>query len=269
MFSTNKKVNVLKKYNITIVLLLALLLLVSISCTKELTAEEIRDKLIDANSNLHYYSLDLKMDLGMSGDLGYGNQRLSLDINMNGYVDADDKKGHLKGTVSVFGMTLPMETYIDNNVIYTSSQGAWQKSVSDVSWDQNDQMQQYLDLIKSGSLELLESKDDGYYSLKLKADNKKVIELMKKQMPSSGSQMDLEKGSVKKYDVTFKVNKKTFVVEHSTTDVEMNVGDGASTVEYDMHIEMGVSDVGKKQQVVIPEEAINAPLASNVQPEPV
>ena len=127
---------------ISAILLIGMFLLAG--CSTELNTKELQDKVIQANSNIRTYSLDLKMNTNsiIIGDESLG-QRMEIksESNTNGAVDRTNKKMALKGKVDASGILIEVDSYIVNDYLYTKSLDMWVKTKLDQdTWAQQDQI---------------------------------------------------------------------------------------------------------------------------------
>jgi len=256
------------------ILLMGILL---IGCSKELTTEEIQNKLIQANSNLNSYSVDMKMSMNMVTEMLGQQMNIKSDINSKGNIDRTNKKMVLKGTVKydTSGMRTEMdtETYALDNYLYTKTMNMWMKMKLDKDiWTQQDQVSQIVELVQSGTIERLEDETidkNPYYVIKINPDLKKVVELaLQQQQQSELLNQNMDFGDmIKSYSSTIWVNKKTFVIEKSKTDMKMlmtpeNMGKKGTTtsgeIEMDSSVEIKISNINKDFVINLPEEAKDA-----------
>src|SRR3989344_4791709 len=167
----------MKITNIILGIMLAALVFAA-GCIENLSNEELKAKLIEANSNLDTYSFVIDMDIDMAMTSPLLNMNLNSKINSDGKVDQANKKMEMNMKMSYGGQGLNMDmdikSYIDGDYMYMKMFNTWIKQsltegASDV-WDDQNQAEQMLELVESGTIERLadESKNENdYYVLKI------------------------------------------------------------------------------------------------------
>lgn len=263
------------RLKITLFVLLVGMLLLS-GC--EISDEDIKAKLVEANSNLDYYSMDMKMS--MSTQTEFLGQKIDVqtDMEAKGDIDRLEKKLGMESmiTTSAQGMKNEMEsdTYILGDFLYTKIMGSWVKmSLEQDLWNKQDQIEQTINLIESSSTERLEDETiDGrsYYVIKIIPDPAKLTEIILKQLQDSSLMQEMKDSlsdMVDEYSSVIWVNKKTFIIERTRTDMKMSISpddlgaegtEGSSGLYMDSVIEMQMHNIGVKPEITLPEEAIGA-----------
>lgn len=254
-------------------------ILISSGCTHELTASQLQSRLNQANANLNTYTIDMKMSMNTVTETPAGAMELKYDITSKGDIDRANKKMALQWNVKSFimGMTpqMKMETYLIDGYLYTKSNDRWIKARSDDdTWTQQDKMAELVELIESGTIERQQDESfDGnsYYVLKLNPDSGKIAEYALKQQRSASSSQNIDyDNAVKSYSSTVWVNKKTFVIEKSKTEIKMSITpESSKKVDMDTVIELQISNINKEVNIVLPKEAENAEDIADIGKEPV
>ncbi|RLG15477.1 MAG: hypothetical protein DRN71_01220 [Candidatus Nanohalarchaeota archaeon] len=248
--------------------------LFSSGCTEELTTNEIQSRLIQANSGMSSYTINMEMNTNMITGVSGEPVVIKYDITTNGDIDRANKEMALKGTVKseIAGMTPQMntETYLVDGYLYTKNQDAWIKmEFEDDTWARQDKIGELTELIDSGSIERMDEESFGgnsYYVIKINPDLRKVAEDALKQqsqsMPVSQS-INIE-DIVKEYSSTIWLNKKTFVIEKSRTEIKIVVADedmdttATKSMEITSVIELSISNINEPVNIVLPPEAQDA-----------
>lgn len=253
-------------------------IILSSGCTEELTTNEIQSRLIQANSGMSSYTVDMKMNMDMIMDIGASDEPVAIryDITSNGDIDRANKKMALKGTVKseIGGMTplMDTETYLMDGYLYTRNQDTWIKmEFDDDTWRQQDKMGELTELIETGSIERLEDESfsgNSYYVIKMNPDLGKVAEsTLNEQQPASLDKNINYEDIVKDYSSTIWVNKKTFIIEKSRTEIRMvmaaedlDADDVLATksIEIASVIELSISNINEALNIVLPAEAQDA-----------
>ncbi len=261
------------KTKIAILTLLAGILIFS-GCT--ISDANLQQKIIEANTKLDYYTMDMDMD--MATETEFLGQKMSIDTKMEatGKIDRPNKMMVMvsETTTEANGMenVMDSETYIIGDEVYTKVMGSWMKmEMQQDMWNTQDQIEQTTELIKSGTLERLKDQTlDGksYYVVKIDPDVKKLTELVMKQQQDSPLMREMGESiadMIKEYSAIIWVNKKTFIIEKTRTDMKMEItpedvgaAEGASGVSMDFVVDASIYAVGKKPTITVPEEALNA-----------
>lgn len=268
----------------------ALFLLIFVTgCSQQgLSEEEIKQKILEANSNINSFHLDTngKIDMsmiffGQNIDLAYdfvANEKVNkinkklyamIDMKLNARSTNSGKDISIGGqNVQVKDLALNsnqqvnMEAYVINDMLYTKTNGEWMKSrLRGDIWKNNDQFSKTFEMYKTGNIEFLgEEKIDGvnYYKVKITPVNY--------TLESSYGQLD---STVEEFSSTVWINKKTFVIEKIRSTLKIVSNDpkpqqGESTVTlfgglkvaYDFDVRL--SNVNGNVNVNLPPEALTA-----------
>lgn len=263
-------------------------ILLCAGCTEELSKEEILSKLVEANSGLNSYSFDMKVISDTNGGNSY-NYR--YETSSMGDVDRANKKIFLKQNSNYVGGAQPpngmpsegtgTEEYFLNNYIYTKNKNpfgggdAWMKmNLTEDAWVQKDQISQMLELIQSGTIERLGDEQvngSPCYAIKINPDLNKMVQTNLKQEPLFGFFVFMTERAgqnisfadmLESYSSTVWVNKKTYVIEKSKTEMEIIMGGGmaagSAEAQVDFTAEINISNINKEFNITLPEEAKDA-----------
>jgi len=253
-------------------------ILFSSGCTEELTTNEIQSSLIQANSGMSTYTIDMKMTMDMNMITGTSDNPVSIryDITTNGDIDRTNKEMALKGTVKseIAGMTPQMntETYLVDNYLYTNNQDSWIKmKFEDDTWAQQDKMDEMTEMIESGNIERMEDESlngNSYYVIKINPDLEKAAKHALNQQRTTSINPNINyKDLIEDYSSTVWVNKKTFIIEKSRTEIRMVMSAedidadnalGTKSMEIASVIELSISNINEPVTIILPEEAQNA-----------
>ena len=262
----------------TILFFLIAGVLLSSGCTEELTTNEIQSRLIQANSGMNTYTIDMKMDMDINMVTDASDEPVSIryDITTNGDIDRTNKEMALKGTVKseIAGMTPQMntETYLVDNHLYTKNQDTWIKmKFEEDTWAQQDKMDELTEMIESGNIEHMNDESfngNSYYVIKINPDLNKVAKHALNQQQTTSLNQNINYGDiVKDYSSTVWVNKKTFIIEKSRTEIrivmaaeDMDADDamGTKSMEIASVIELSISNINEPVNIILPEEAQSA-----------
>jgi outer membrane lipoprotein-sorting protein len=135
------------------VALFAVLLLLS-ACTTGMSEEEIKTAVIEANSGINSYKVEVDMDITSESQ----GQNIEMVMGMAGSVDRAAKKAAMTSIISMnimgFDQSIESETYVDGDNLYTQLMGQWVKTEGENFWEDQDQADQYTDLIQNGDLDV-------------------------------------------------------------------------------------------------------------------
>jgi len=257
------------------ILLISVILLSG--CTGELSDEGIQAKLIEANTNLKSYSMDMKTELNMNMEMMGQKMDIKSEIDAQGKVDRINKKMSLKGTIKTdtLGMKMEMDMgiYAIDNYLYTKTMNVWIKQeLNNDIWSSQDQIDQTIELVESGTIKRGEDESfngNSYYVVNIRPDLKKVVEMALEEQQQSdliNQNMNFE-DIIRAYASTIWINKKTFVMEKVKTDMKMvmtpeNMGkedmEEVGEIVMDINVEATMSDIDKEFTITLPEEASDA-----------
>ncbi len=281
---------------ITLFIFLTAGILLSSGCAKELTTNELQSRLIQANSDMNTYTIDMKMsmDLSMITRVLDNPMTIKYSIISNGDIDRANKKMALKGTAKsdMTGMSslvdtedrkhtetqeMDAEIYIQDGYLYTRSQDAWIQDVwiktvfEDELWIQQDKIGALTELIETATIERQKDESfnsNSYYVIKINPDLGKVAEnTLTEQQPGSLPPDINYDNLIKEYSSTLWVNKKTFIIEKSRTELRMVITAedideddmlGTESMEITSLAELQISNINEPMNIALPEEAQNA-----------
>ncbi|MBN2015117.1 MAG: hypothetical protein JW778_08050 [Candidatus Altiarchaeota archaeon] len=236
-------------------------LLLSLGCTTEekLTAEQVRDRAVEAMENVETYSFSTDISMLMVGgemDMGVSEAEISMDGN--GKVDMKNKKMFMDMSMSMMGMSMDMEQYIIDDIQYMKMPFfGWVKNKTSAdTWEQQDYAGLSGELMYTQVELLSDEKLDGEncYVLKVDVDLEKMMDVLGKQMGSTSMVSAEDLGSIKEAEIREWVSKDTFLVKKLF--MYMNMEEEGSTL--DMNMTMTFSDYNKPVDIVLPSEAENA-----------
>lgn len=256
-------------------------------CQENLTDQQIKQKLIEANSNLNTYSADINMDI--SSTISVMDESGDLKITMDGKIDVNQETKQMAMTgemrMDLSGLpeasdTVPqkmdMETYISEGYLYSKFMGAWMKvKLDEKMWDQQNQIGHYLEYVDSGSIERLQDETiegTGYYVVKIKPNMQDVLEYALKQQSQTPQDMDLNdlnwEDLITDFSSKIWINKETFIIERSEESISLlmtpeNMGALGADMDYgEMRMDLDTStkiyNINKDIEIIVPEEAENA-----------
>lgn len=245
-------------------------------CSNSLNNPKIQERLIAANSDLQSYSLESKATINMTAKILGKETSVRTDAESKGDIDRVNRRMALKNTVKsdMLGMRTEMdtETYVIDNQIYTKTMNMWLKmDMEQDLWEQQDQISQIIALVESGTIERMDDETidkEAYYVVKMNPDLKKVVEMALEQQQLELSDKDIDFSEIiKGYSSTIWINKKTFVIEKSRTEMRMimtpeNLGmnetEDSGEIIMDSSIEIRMTNINKEVIINIPEEAKDA-----------
>jgi hypothetical protein len=259
----------------TLLLTLFLAATLLLSCTNELSEQELTRKIVDANTNLNTYTIAMDINTTIETTLREKPTTMRTDMQLSGAMDRVKKQMQTKGTVKSqmlgFKTEADLETYLVGDYTYTKIMDTWMKTKVDKNvWEQQDQVQQYITLLKSGTIERQEDeKIDGndYYVVLIKPDIKTLVEQALKQNGQEESPMqDMDFADImRSYTSTLWINKKSFVIDRTVADMELvmtpeNMGKNATniTLKMDMHMAFAISNINEPVTIILPPEAGSA-----------
>jgi hypothetical protein len=250
-----------------------LIALLMLSACNELSKEELTRKVIEANADLDSYAL--KMDVVMDVELESALeevQEMTTTMVSEGKILRSEKKLYLKTSMSTgvegASMGFETETYFFDDVAYIKSMGMWLKqTLEEDIWKEQDQVLQMTELLEKGEVEVL-PEEDGYYILKITPDMDSLKSLLESQQQTSLIDGVTDYSDiVESYSTTVWINKKTFVIMKSSSEVVMvlnpkntQIQSGNDFIEMktSSKIDVEISDIGKDFTFELPKEAEDA-----------
>lgn len=264
----------MKQKIIMITLLSAMIVLSACSTELDLSDEELKNNLINANSDLDSYSMNLDMDMDMEIKMQQEQMTINSKTIFEGAVDNENKKMFLEGEIAMSSLdmseTTYMSTYVIGNDLYVESEGQWFKmtDTNDI-WSEQDQLQQTIELIESGTIKVLDEETingNDYFVLEVTPD----LEMLAKDLLNQNDLMNgmLEdinfEDLIKSYSLRVWINKNTYVIEKNVNEAELvlnaeNFGedeDGEITIK--STTEMNIHSINEAVEINLPQEAENA-----------
>ena len=234
-----------------ILAILAMFLFLTSGCLKEkkqLTAEEIRDKSIEAMKNVKSYEFDMVMQLTPKNE-----PTQSIDLHARGKINKEARKAYMLMSMKAMGTSMEMETYIIGNEQYIKlPMLGWVKNeTSEHIWEKLEPKTTLLEDVKVNLIGTEEVDNEECYILETKPDIEKVLEMT--QQIGEGKSADAIK-FVKNIEAKEWISKKTFLVKKTVVNMEMEK-EGQSA---DVSITMRVYNYNKPMNIELPEEAKNA-----------
>ena len=222
-----------------------------------LTAEEVRDKSIEAIDNVKSYAFDI--DMSISAPVKEQG-KATMDMTGKGRVDIENKRVYNKIDMGMMGMTTSTETYIIDNTAYIKSPSSgWMKKEAGADmWETQDIMKSQKDLMKDIEVTLSGSeKMNGVdcYILVMKPSRDELIQLLTQQMGSTPSISATEAGEkIRSMEVREWIAKDTFLTKRGVTIMQME----AEGKIVDMTLIMDIYDYNKPMNIELPKEAEDA-----------
>lgn len=258
------------------ILLIIIASIVISGCTEILSEDELKQKIINANTNMESYTAEIQMTMNIKTSVMGNKININTITNSKGDIDRKNKKAKIKSSTESkeIGLNTQTESYIDNNFVYVKSSDVWVKmNLEDDLWTRQDQVEQVTTLMQTGTImRLNDEKKDGkaYYLVKITPDLKKMFEVSLKQENffAKYEKMNYE-DMVKSYSMTIWVNKDTHIIERTRIEMTLlitseNIGEDdpekvmESNIALNSIIDVTISNINKDLDIVIPSEALNA-----------
>jgi hypothetical protein len=238
-------------------------LLLLIGCIgEELTAEQIRDRSLEAMDKVETYAFNMDIDMVMKG--GGVNvvdvKEMTMNMKGDGKVDQTNKRMQMEMTMSMSGMTMEMEQYVIGDTQYMKvPMVGWVKNRSSAEiWETGDYARAQNELIKGMEVKLLEDEEvDGVdcYVLEIEVEDiEEMFEIMIQQMGSATSLSADELESIKGMAFKEWIAKDTYFV----TKMFMNLQMEEEGTMVDMSMTMKFYDYNEPMEITLPEEAEDA-----------
>jgi len=226
-----------------------------VSSTIGLTAEQIRDKSVEAMDNVHSYAFDMDIKISIEEQ-----GMRSMDMTGNGRVDLKNKRMHSKIDVGMMGMTISTETYLIDNMQYIMLPTmGWVKNETEANiWEKENLVKSQKDLMEGIEVKLLGSENiNGIdcYIIEMKPNKEEILQLFGQQMGDTSGISSAEIGEmIRSTELKEWIAKDTFLVRRSMADMQMETK--GKTLNIEMTID--IYDYNKDMNIELPEEAKNA-----------
>jgi hypothetical protein len=248
---------------------------------KEVTAEEIKEGMIEATGDIETYQfdMDMKMDMTITNETGEV-EKMTMSLAGDGAVDSVNRKMKtmMTGNIDVLeGEEIPgpmeTQTYVINDTIYTITAipgipANWTKmEMPEEAWEMQNQVEQQREMMNISEVEILgDEKVDGTdcYVLKITPDMEKYWETMMKQPGMEMTNVsDIE--SIKEMSIKSWIAKSTYFPMKTEMQMKMvmteeDVPEAEEPFEMtiDMGIDMLLHHYNETVSIELPEEAESA-----------
>jgi hypothetical protein len=248
---------------------------------KEVTAEEIKEGMIEATGDIETYQfdMDMKMDMTITNETGEV-EKMTMTLAGDGAADIVNRKVKttMTGNLEVLEgeeMPGPMETqtYVINDTIYTITSipgipANWTKmAMPEEYWEMQNQVELQREMMNVSEVEILgDEKVDGTdcYVLKITPDMEKYWETMMKQPGMEMTNVsDIE--SIKEMSIKSWIAKSTYFPMKTEMQMKMvmteeDVPEAEEPFEMtiDMGIDMLLHHYNETVSIELPEEAESA-----------
>lgn len=248
------------KTNATIGLLI--LVVLATGCQNQMLASEIRQNLIEANTELDSYTLQMSTSMDMKTETGI----IKTEMKTEGKIDRSNRKLGMKGNIEseMMGMKMdmPYESYIVDDTIYTKSMDMWMKmDIYEDIWTEQDQIAQIVELVESGEIERQPDQEIGgvgFYVVTVNPDINKLVELALQGQEEALETVENLEESIKEYSSTLWINKDTWVVEKSKTDMLMKIETEEESIEMSTSLLVRIDDINQPIDIDLPDAASEA-----------
>ena len=242
-----------------------LIILFSLACINQegkLTPEEILNRSETVMKNINSYAFDTSMLMRFSGNATrmVGGGEMSMKLNTNSKIDVNKKRMYMTGTMSLMGMSMPVEEYIIENTQYMKSpMGGWTKREIKIMWNDIN-MANKISMIKKSNLTLEGSEGvsgEDCYIIKVTPTPKGVIDMIGRSMGDvSGMGEGKEEflKAIKNVELKEWISKKDFTVRKAYINMSLENMGTSVTIE----ITMNLHDFNKPMNIELPDDARNA-----------
>ncbi|CEG12260.1 hypothetical protein MSIBF_A2080009 [groundwater metagenome] len=206
------------------------------------------NKVIEAQKNIKQYAFEGEITAGKTG------------MQMNGKIDTENLKMYVNTNIN--GQN--EESYIIGEEAYTKKNGQWSKMKKDVLWNNSNQYESTVEILKSPNtkIEVLgEENVDGdvCYIVNITADTEKLKEQFVKSM--GGGKVGVEYTlNVSSY--TLYVSKATNFIKKEYQNAYIVVSEQGINLGAEMTVMFKYKDINKPSEIQLPEEAKNVETTS-------
>ncbi|RLE38990.1 hypothetical protein DRJ17_02240 [Candidatus Woesearchaeota archaeon] len=246
-------------------LMVVVLLLFMTGCEKT----KLIDKISDASANIDSYTFDMDGTINMKVSLeGITQTAVTRNVG-SGAVDVNARQMMIKSTISSDQGVIDSEVYIIGDTLYSKDpiQGWVKQAVSADVWNQQDQIQKQVDLLRNSKIKKLgDDTVNGIPTIMLEVipDTKKLVGLIQGEQLNLPADVDWNK-VFKNIYIKQWIDKDTYYPIKSQTTVGLllnkdTVGGTAQDVEVEMNIDivMTMDNFNRPVEITLPDEALGA-----------
>jgi hypothetical protein len=245
---------------------------------KELTAEEVYEKALEASENLE--SAEVKMDMQQTMEAGDGSGSMKTDSKFDTEMTMDPLAMHMKGVTKMemegADEDMPdmdMEIYMVDGAMYLYSEqiGDWMKmdgasmdAIEDMAGQQPDPSEQ-LEMVKDYTNDMDFEEKDNAYVLKLDTDGEKFNELMQEmieenmpeelleQMGEEGQEA-LDNMKIHSMSMEYVIDKETFDISSMTVNMDMTMKAEDEELHITQTVKADYANINGVDAIEVPED---------------
>lgn len=289
-----------RKSWVSVILLVLIIAMLGTGCSsngKQLTPQQISEKILTAYSNTKTYKMDLTLSQEMSMQEPEEGKTIKFGIETTGtgaidsaaksmQINMDMKMNLLEGAEEIKEalpqQSMKMDLYFINNTMYAYMDvlKSWIKQemtndLAETMWNQQDQMNQQVELLKNAEINVIKEEtidNSSCYVVSAKIKPEILKEQMEEQMnqfaQASGSQLPVETSNlnIKEYNFIYWVDQESFFVRKcdftAMLDFAMTAGEEGNEQAINNQMKMSGTfkyyDLNKPVEINLPVEAQNA-----------
>ncbi len=245
---------------------------------KELTAEEVYEKALEASENLE--SAEVKMDMQQTMEAGDGSGSMKTDSKFDTEMTMDPLAMHMKGVTKMemegADEDMPdmdMEIYMVDGAMYLYSEqiGDWMKmdgasmdAIEDMAGQQPDPSEQ-LEMVKDYTNDMDFEEKDNAYVLKLDTDgekfNKLMQEMIEENMPEElleqmgeEGQEALDNMKIHSMSMEYVIDKETFDISSMTVNMDMTMKAEDEELHITQTVKADYANINGVDAIEVPED---------------
>jgi hypothetical protein len=254
--------------------LLIFLLILTAGCAS-FSPEEIKERIIESNSDVDSYDLEMDMEMSMHTQGWKHAFSASTDLNYTGTIDKENRRLFLrmKGFIDIgLESDIEMEMYYADDYFYTGTLGYWTRQKAPVElWGQQEQMQNILKILRDSEIEILDQ-DSSTIRIKISPDRSRLLQYALKENDNSFAQdkraIDYDE-LVQENEITIWVDRKSFLIKRQKLYLNLmmtseNMGISGPEEQSDTRIDLSLKidtrlkNIDQAEPIVLPEEAKDA-----------
>ena len=212
-------------------------------------------------NNLQSYAFDMNMEMKINGNISplMGATQMRIYMNSTTKVDITNKKSHTKGSMSLMGMSMPMEAYTIDEIQYSKAPMAgWTKETIKDVWNQTNMV---VDASKIQEVGVERKQDETIdnvdcYVMYFNPEPEDVLDLMgvtQNNMGGLANQQEFNE-AIKNVEIWEWISKKDYTVKkmHMIMEIESE-GTGAT-----MDSSFKIYDLNQQFDITLPDAAQDA-----------
>ena len=239
---------------------------------KELTAEEVYEKMVEASEEVKSFAMNMKIKQDMTSPDEDGNVAIEMNTDTEIIQEPFSLFQSIEMDMDGAGLEAQkqkMDQYLTEEgfFMYDSANDVWGKSTqeySEVATQFNAQQTNQFDTLKDLDTfvdDFTFKQDTSQYILGLSGNDDKMNEFVQKSMPANMQDLTqgIENMEVSNVDYEILIDKETFLPTVMNVSMDINMQTGGATVLLKQTVESSYDKYNEIKEIVVPEKAKDNP----------